>query len=256
MPRMAPGKKPLKALALLTAGWLGSMNAAALTLDPASCPSPDPEGKAYIAVGTAVLRLPVRELVISDDPPAWVTFPRPPQPEEPRGCKGNPLPQLTLIQAFQFEAWQAKTSRRSPLTQLRLIGALPAYYGLRLDQAHTQSCRLLPGRIRLGNGLEGCIPLRKPSDRHVAGSGSYQAPHSVYPLPMGQLFTASCIPSAGGLKVKCTVSYRLEENLAVSYEFDTDDLPLENLMDFDRQLSADIMAAIVHEYPWPQRTEQ
>lgn len=256
MPRMAPGKDLLKALPLLAAWGLGCTTASALTLDLDNCPDPDPEGKAYIAVGTAVLRLPIRELVVSDSPPSWVVFPSPPHPEEPLGCKGNPLPQLTLIQAFQFEAWQAKTPRRSVLTQLRLIGILPSYYGLRLDQAHIQSCRLLPGRVRLDNGLEGCIPPRTPSDQHAAGSGSYQAPHSIYPLPLDQLFTASCIPSAGGLRVRCTVSYRLVENLAVSYEFDTNDLPLENLMDFDRQLSVDIAAAIVHDYPWLQRTEQ
>jgi len=253
---MAAGKNLTKVMAILVLSLLGNIEARALSLDLDHCPQPDPEGKAYIAVGTAVLRLPVRTLLVVDNPPSGIVFPRPPHPEEPQGCKGNPLPQLTLIQAFQFEAWHAQTKRRSPLKQLRLIGDLPSYVGLHLDEAHVESCRVLRERVRLGNGLEGCLPVRKASDRHVPGSGSNQAPRTVYALPFGQLFTASCIPSAGGIRVACTVSYRVATNLAVTYKFDTTDLPLEQVIEFDRQLSSQIKSAIVPDYPWSQRIEQ
>lgn len=256
VPRMAIEKSLFKTLSIIAVSLLSSVEAAALTLDLDHCTEPDPEGKAYIAVGTTVLRLPIRELLVVDDPPSWVRTPQPPRSDEPHGCKGNPLPQTTLIQAFQFDAWRANTTRSSPLTQLRLIGDLPKYVGLHLDKAHTESCRVLLGRVKLESGMEGCTPAKNDLEQSAVGVGSYQAPHSLYPLPFGQLFTASCIPSAGATQVKCTVSYRLTKNLALTYQFKTTDLPLEQLIDFDRQLSAAIKASIVPDYPWTQWTEK
>jgi hypothetical protein len=71
--------------------------------------------------------------------------------------------------------------------------------------------------------------------------------------PLGQPLAILCSPnmSAGADDHVCEISYRLDTDVGVWYEFQTSVMPLTAVIDFDRELRRRIAEAEVSDYWWP-----
>ena len=74
-----------------------------------------------------------------------------------------------------------------------------------------------------------------------------------YTGPLGQPLAILCNPnmSAGANDYLCEISYRLDHDVGVWYEFHTSLVPLSGLIGFDRELRRRIAEAEVSDYWWP-----
>ncbi|QLF93818.1 hypothetical protein HW090_11660 [Pseudomonas sp. ABC1] len=225
--------------------------ALAMEFEPEKCPDPDPEGKAYLSLGETVLRVPIRTLNITHAPYADSPLPSPPDASQPLGCAGNPLAQQSLIIDFSFSAWLSdrKTPSAASLREFRLIRAEPDFYGISQRPSYNPGCDRLPRRERLSNGLYGCLPNKDPERPDRDESGTYRIDTQNYAMPYGQTFIVECMPDIPQ-GVVCSVDYKVLPTVNLVYRFSTDRMPLEDVVEFDRMLRAQIEASVVADYKW------
>ncbi|QLF93819.1 hypothetical protein HW090_11665 [Pseudomonas sp. ABC1] len=231
--------------------------ALAMEFEPEKCPDPDPEGKAYLSLGETVLRVPIRTLNIPHAPYADSPLPSPPDASQPLGCVGNPLAQQSLIIDFSFSAWLSdrKTPSAASLREFRLIRAEPDFYGLSQGSFYVSGCDLFPRRVRLGNGLQGCLPNKNPEHPDRDEVGRYRLDPQDYVMPFGQTFVMGCSPDIPR-GVVCSVDYKVLPTVNLVYRFSTDRMPLEDVVEFDRMLRAQIEASVVPDYKWRLNEDQ
>jgi hypothetical protein len=74
-----------------------------------------------------------------------------------------------------------------------------------------------------------------------------------YAGPLGQPLAIFCNPamSAQAADYACEISYRLNQDVGLWYDFRTSLIPLSRLIDFDRELRRRIAEAEVPDYWWP-----
>jgi hypothetical protein len=75
-----------------------------------------------------------------------------------------------------------------------------------------------------------------------------------YTGPFGQPLAVLCNPnmSADADDYSCELSYRLDQDVILWYDFRTSLIPLSGLIDFDRELRRRIAEAEVPNYGWPR----
>ncbi|OEC33664.1 hypothetical protein SAMN05216600_11910 [Pseudomonas cuatrocienegasensis] len=240
-------------LACLQAGQVG-----AVVFEPEKCPEPDPEGKAYLSLGEAVLRVPLRTLNITSAPlPDW-PLPTPPDASQPPGCSGHPLAKQGVMTDFAITAWLR--DRKQPSTsQLRSIGLSrarrdsyerPGWFQS-AENYYALACERRPKRVSLSNGLQGCLVTDGPENDYVGRKevGVYRADPKAYEMPLGQTFIVDCMPDIPAGAV-CDVDYKVLPTVNLRYRFNTKFIPLEEVIEFDRMLREQIEQAVVTDYKW------
>jgi hypothetical protein len=247
--------------------------------DPAKC-TQDAHGKRYIVLGAdifAILPDPAFLAGASYLGPKCLLIP--PNPNDPLGCPGNPN-QLSLtfpIKAVlpnlaEVQKKDGIEGRRLGLFSMRGCGVealkaanseIPQVY--RDHPYLSKATCALPGvTITFEKGAEICrwglagglLWPKTMGTRPDPIATSFNAYPPRYSTPLGYPFRVHC-----GVKYMgpCTVLLEAAPNgLVMGYEFFpalslfTPDY-LDRIIDYDRQLWAAVNAAIVPDYPWPQR---
>jgi hypothetical protein len=236
-----------KVLVLLSA----TQCAQAIEFFPQSCKVKDPEGLTYIALGTTVFRLPIVRMSLTF-PPAF-DAPRltAPDPDEPLGCPNNPFQQQNLMFPFGFDVWLKDRPEPSGslLREISLIASPADYWGIRYEEFYPDYCKLFPRRKKLSNGLSGCLPPENPRLRGGEEVGRYLVDKQVYSAPFDKEFAISCSPDVPD-GTKCVLSYKILAEVNIFYAFVTTNLRLEDSIEFDKVLRADVLRAVVPDYKW------
>jgi hypothetical protein len=231
----------------------------AIQYNSAKC-SENPGGMIYVAAGHHVYHQPFENLryVHSVSLETAAGLPVAPRPSQPRGCPDHPLRGM----GFKFGPFSDVTKPGVAETAIgalvQLIEVDPAawwdtYERHSLSRAnacaaeHATGIETAPGltvcrpAAATSSGRPGRLPLVAIVDsRHHAG-------------PLGQPLAILCSPntSAGADDHVCEMSYRLDTDVGVWYEFHTSVMPLSGVIDFDRELRRRIAEAEVSDYWWP-----
>ncbi|MFK0096303.1 hypothetical protein [Pseudomonas sp. NPDC090592] len=225
--------------------------APAAEFSPQACKVKDPEGLTYIALGKAVLRLPITQLAMTHAL-AFDSEPLPPRdPDEPQGCPNNPLQQQSLILNFGFDNWLKDRKRPSTLLleEIRLIASPTDYWGIRYEDMHSAQCKVFSRRKHLSNGLVGCLPPKTAENSDSEDAGSYTVSKEIYHAPFDKVFAISCLPSVPK-GTRCNVSYKILPSVNLVYTFLTATIKLEDAIDLDRQIRDSVWHAVVPNYKW------
>jgi hypothetical protein len=234
-----------------------------IELDPAQCHT-STDGTLYVALGQHVFRWPLADLPIFRKlrPPQDTNGgPNPPDPEEPRGCAGNPYP----VQAITFD--MAADGTRLAAEK----GDEPAaVVGIFLTPIPVEDWRAslkfrdnffrlvcLEGATHMPQGLVRCS-IRKVIDvpqkkwNKIPRTAMYfKAPPDIYAAPLGGTFYISC-PAVP--EFLCSVDYALHEEgesyVELYYEFLRTRLQVSRFPEFDQTLRAMLAAAEVKDFVW------
>ena len=244
---------------------------------PASCPT-DQGGAVFVAYGAWVVRLqagPTLEFRARGEgeqrkyPPALT----PPEPDQPLGCRGNPV----QVRAFEIQVHD-KFEGASALRDAELPYSAQAIGGGRFDLAENyvgddeyeheikdrlcKDARKLGVVIELENGLTECV--RRPFDQPMPETGTrppedwgrgYIARPGEYTVPSGAPFMVLCRKIVESTTyLSCGVRYELQPGLPFSYGFRRHKMPTPDFTDFvalDRILRAAFAETVLRDYEWP-----
>ena len=242
--------------------------------DAATCKT-DAKGKLYIALGQYVLAVPfLKKDVYLLDPVLPKARRLAPDPTEPEGCPGNPSQQRSF--AFHFgsqlgdiEGGNPNSAHREAPTWLTLYEVWNP--DLRADRDHSEwfgenaglaklVCARATIRETLPNGLAACRVKPIDNSRVEDWGASYISDPSVYATPLGRPFIVDCGPGLySGIMGHCRVGYSIAHGLAVGYEFQPylgpSPIPIDHIVEFDREIRTQIDAATVKDFIWPKQED-
>jgi hypothetical protein len=242
--------------------------------NPAACKT-DAKEHLYIALGRHVLAVPFlkRSTYVLD--PVLPKARRPaPDPLEREGCPGNPSQQNSFAFKFGSPIVDLTNSDSNSMgigipTSVTLYEASrpPSWKGAYQwpgedDGLAKLMCAKAAIREELPNGLMACRVRPNTESRLEDWGTSYVAKPSIYTTPLGRRFTVDCGPGlySGPPISKCRVGYAISMDLAVSYEFQPylgpSPIPIDRIVEVDRNIRAQIDAAIVKEFFWPDHGEE
>ncbi|MFZ0692698.1 MAG: hypothetical protein WAN51_00850 [Alphaproteobacteria bacterium] len=195
---------------------------------------------------------------------------QPPDPTEPEGCPGNP--QQLSSYSFAYYSDDRTPDGKSPDAQPR-PQLMRLFRTLRGDARPSPDDPQRPGELaqqgaakkRCEVGTIGEEPsigmtvcrIKPNSERHVADwTASYLTFPNVYTPPLGKPFVVNCDGDSFTLAIDgCDVTYTIAPGLGIAYEFQpyrgTDAIPIEHIIEFDRNLRAQIEADRLKEYKRP-----
>ncbi|MDE8741025.1 hypothetical protein PZA20_04245 [Pectobacterium polaris] len=245
-------------IAILFSGLAFSQSSeASFTFDPQKCQAPDPEGKAYVALRDTVFHISIDQLSILHDPVLrdGETLPLPPDPSEPLGCKGNPLSQQSLLFSRNFNGKlgdRPDWPKAWPLQKFQLFSSTPDHWGLRWHMLYDKMCETRPKQTGLVPNMTACLYEKNPErpDRYdVEEAGSWLIDPEVYSAPFNQRFAIFCgFAISGG--ADCKVDYKIFPSVNLHYAFTPKELPLTEVINFDKHLRTELEQSVVKNYPW------
>lgn len=218
----------------------------------------NPQRMIYVALGRHVYRQPAENLKyvhgISLETAAGL--PIPPRRAEPEGCPDHPLRGI----AFKF----------GPFSDIAAPGIAEAGTGglvqlIEIDpyswwDTHERYALGGAGVCRTGDRSEMapnmtiCRPVG-PRSAGPSGHSSFAAiiDSRYYAGPLDQPLAVLCSSGSSNHADDqvCEISYRLERNVGVWYQFETSLIPLSHIVDFDRELRRRIAQAEIADYGWP-----
>ena len=240
--------------------------------DPASCAT-GAEGTVTVAFGRTVFQLLIDDLrfIRGLPPEARAEDPDAPDPTQPVGCPDNPL----RVPAFTIgyppdavrESRPDQPLRLDWLVHLDWLTLFPA------DSSHwgpssnsqlwfARVCQRYGLREVLENGLVVCT-VRPDPPRDATISPDDWPYYVQLPLeeafgPYGGMATVQCRWGFGYLggpsgANRCDADYRITEALHVRYRFQPRNLPISDLIAFDRELRAWIASVHVEDFVWPDQ---
>ncbi|MBV8835251.1 MAG: hypothetical protein JO000_01820 [Alphaproteobacteria bacterium] len=210
----------------------------------------------YVAVGRHVFRQPAGNLeyVHGVSLETAAGLPIPPRLSDPEGCPDHPLRGV----GFKFAPF-ADVESREPrnadigiaiqLIEIDFSSWWDTYerYALAGGNGCGPHDRIgpeaVPGMIVCWSTTNG--PVRA-SFAAIVDSQSYRAPHE---RPLAVLCNSD--QSSQGDDYLCEISYRLDGNVGVWYEFSLSLIPLSGIIDFDKELRRRLAAAEIADYGWP-----
>jgi hypothetical protein len=234
----------------------------------------------YVAAGRHVYHQPLENLRyvhgLSLDTAAGL--PIPPRRAEPEGCPDHPLRGV----GFKFGPF---SDVNNPGTAETAIGGLVQLIEIdpasswdtheRYSLSNPGSCpagdrgasEMTPGEMTHGEvttgemtfgemtpGLTVCWSAAAGSaDRGKRSPFVALVDSRHYTGPLGQPLAVLCNPnmSADADDYSCELSYRIDRDVILWYDFRTSLIPLSGLIDFDRELRRRIAQAEVPDYGWP-----
>ncbi|WP_143279367.1 hypothetical protein [Bradyrhizobium ottawaense] len=190
---------------------------------------------------------------------------RVPNPEEPKGCFGNPLQSgsyalftpailskggqlASFASALQLLSLHSiDTTRQKPDTIW--MGEASA-----LGLAESV-CKSPTVQEDLPNGMSVCRV--RPNDPTIAQgewSATYRAGPEIYTTPMNRPFVVNC-HSGSGSRWPCDVTYEIMPHLGVTYrlfpQLNGNSAPIDHVIEIDKSIRATFAESIVKDYPWP-----
>ena len=234
--------------------------------DPSKCKT-EAHGKLYIALDHYVLAMPISGAILVGDiyPEMGIRRLEAPNPAEPEGCPGNPW----QLESYEFDyssgSLSEKSGNQNSNTRFGPIGvtliAQPAeashHSSGELQQTIADSvCNNATRHDTLINGLAACRVKPDKDVRVEDWAASFAAPPNVYSAPLHERFVVNCGPRLFTEPIShCDVSYAVNAGFVVSYRFQPyigpSAIPLEHIIQFDKSLRAQIEAALVKDYRWP-----
>jgi hypothetical protein len=227
--------------------------------DSAKC-STSPEGMIYVAAGRHVYQQPFENLKYVHGVSRETTagLPVPPRPSQPGGCPDHPLRGM----GFKFGPFSDVAHPDAAETAIsgfiQLIEIDPSSWWdthERYSLSRSNSCAAAGWRGTGSTpGLTVCWSAAAgPADRRDRSPFVAIVDPQHYTGPLGQPLAIFCNPnmSADANDYACEMSYRLDRDLGVWYEFRTSLIPLSGVIDFDRELRRRIAEAEVSDYWWP-----
>lgn len=243
--------------------------------DPSTC-KVEAHDMFYIALGRNVLAVPNSGTIMIDPVPEAERLP-PPDPAEPEGCAANPQQLSSYAFLYYLEAQlnakrgiaQATHPGPDRLALYRTVhgDSVPSpdsvQWGgerLQLEEAW-QACQNATLREELTNGLTVCRKKTGEEEVHIEDwRAVYTALPEVYTTPFGKAFIIGCNAMSFSYPIggDCTVAYTVKLGLGLSYSFrryhGPRAMPIDQVIEFDRSLRAQIEAALVKDYAWPERS--
>ena len=231
----------------------------AIQYNSAKCAS-NPDGMIYVAAGRHVYHQPFENLryVHGVSLETAAGLPMPPRPWQPKGCPDHPLRGM----GFKFGPFSDVANPEAAETAIgglvQLIEIDPSSWWdthERYSLSNSGSCAAEPSRgTEMAPGLTVCRPAAAISaDRRSRLRLSRLSIPGTIPVRSVNPWRSLCNPnmSADADDYVCEISYRLDQDLGVWYEFRTSLIPLSGLIDFDRELRRRIAEAEVSDYWWP-----
>lgn len=213
----------------------------------------------YVAAGRHVYQQPFGNLryVHGVSLETAAGLPIPPRPWQPKGCPDHPLRGT----GFEFGPFSDVTDPASAETAtggfVHLIEADPAswwdtYQRYSLSSSNTCVASPATGADTIP-GMTVCRSAAAASDRRKRAPFAAIVDPQHYAGPLGQPMAILCNPDMSTVADDhaCEISYRLDQEIGLWYEFRTSRLPLSGLIAFDRELRRRIAEAEVPEYGWP-----
>lgn len=236
-----------------------------LTFDPKLCKEGERD-KIYVSLGRYVFPMEYAEqqAVVYDPllPHESRRVLRPPNPEEPKGCFGNPLQsgsyalftpailakggqlvsfasalQLLTLHSIDRSGQKADTIWMGEASQLGIAGS---------------TCRQSAIREELPNGMSVCRV--RPNDSTIPQEewgATYTARPGVYETPTNRAFVVNC----SGTRFPCDIAYEVTHDVCVSYRlfphYKGSSAPIDRIIEIDQSIRTTISASIVRDYPWP-----
>jgi hypothetical protein len=219
----------------------------------------DPRGMIYIAAGRHVYHQPFENLkYVHGVSLETAGLPMPPQPWQPKGCPDHPLRGT----GFKFSPFSDVSS---PESATATVGGVIQLLEIdssswwdtheRYSLASHGSCAAEPSSgTEPAPALTMCWPVAADSaDRRSRAPFAATVDPQQYASPLGQPLAILCNPDLSGDVdgYACEISYRLDQDVGVWYEFRTSRIPLSGVISFDRELRRRIAEAEVPDYGWP-----
>jgi hypothetical protein len=222
--------------------------------------SSNPHGMIYVAAGRHVYHLPFENLryVHGVSFETAARLPVPPRPSEPNGCPDHPLRGI----GFKFSPFSDVTHPAPAETEIGGFVQLVEIDPSSSWDTYERYALSNPDTCAAGDwsatgttpGLTMCWPAAaRSADRSIRFPFAAIVDPQRYAGPLGQPLAILCSPnrSAGADDYACEISYRLDQDLIVWYDFRTSFIPLSGLIDFDRELRRRIAEAEIPDYGWP-----
>ena len=263
LPRHPTLHRTIQAIGAVVVSVVASLSAGSpsradvIQYNSAKC-SDNPHGMIYVAAGRHVYYQPFENLryVHGVSLETAAGLPVAPRPSQPRGCPDHPLRGM----GFKFGPFSDVTRPGPAETAIsglvELVEVDPAAWWDTYER-HSLSNRCAaghPGGVETAPGLTLCWPASTvSSDRPGRLPFAALVDPRHHAGPLGQPLAILCNPnmSAGADDYVCEISYRLDHDLGVWYEFHTSLVPLSGLIGFDRELRRRIAEAEVSDYWWP-----
>lgn len=235
---------------------------APVTYDPAKCKQ-DAQGMVYFALGSTVFRMPYQQplFIGGMGPKEEATLPKRPDPSELEGCPGNPIKGSSYTFAYRYE--QLVKNKQNPNLSmspdvLSIVYVPPEDRGYLGNQDTWENDfeRVRQESKTCDELISGLIACRRPSADPAEQGGmewsAYQAKAGVYDTPLGRRFTVSCMdvfPSGG--QRQCKIAYIYAANIYIHYKFHRNNLPISEIINYDRSLRKKLEDMQVQNYAWP-----
>ena len=225
--------------------------------DPSQCQT-SANGALYVALGRHVFKWPVDNLPMFEElkPPLdAIGGPIPPNPEEPRGCPGNPYPLEAIgVDLAADGTMLASTEANDAAVFAKILRLLPGQSWQPFVELHAEVFQsLCDGQPTMtSQGLMRCSSDKSTDpDRKSENQSQYithfRASPDLYADPFGNAFYIRCPDHR---PPQCQVDYALFDYVVLGYEFRPQQLSASKVVEFDRTLRTMVATAEVKDFVW------
>lgn len=173
---------------------------------------------------------------------------------QPAGCFENPISGRSFGFAFKPEnPEEYPPGTPFKVCRFSLITTKPGYWGT--QKSNEQRYKKIKEKYNwceeLDNGLVWCkaISQNHPENSAMWG-GVLKAKESVYRAPLDRPFIVGCLPKFANGYQQCDVTYNYTSRLRVTYRFSLDEMPILEIIEFDKALRMNLEQMKVGDYPW------
>lgn len=225
--------------------------------DPPQCGTEDAED-IYISIFHDVFRLPyamISQIKIIPLEAGGDLLPYPPNPLAPPGCFANPIRAKFVrmnVRLREILPATALPDAPMPVVGLAILPPTVSWQQLHEDN-FDRLCATKDHPVIIETtpeGLKRCAVKtgqRPPYDLEA----SYRASPDLYATPFGEPFIIRTGHEPLLYGGDSQIDYKIDDEVSLYYQFWLKDLPIQNVLDFDRALRAKIEDARVKNYVWP-----
>lgn len=225
--------------------------------EPPQCGAED-AGQIYVSLWHDVFRLSyatIDEIRIIPLELGGDLLPYPPNPLAPSGCFANPIRAKYVRLKFNLHELLPGSPLPDAAIPVLGLGIMPPEVSWQKvhEEGFDMLCATKDHPVIIDTtpeGLQRCAVKTGQMPPHDL-EASYKAPADLYATPFGESFiirTGRGPLLYGG---DSQIDYKIDDEVALYYQFWLKDLPIKDVLDFDRALRAKIEAARVKDYVWP-----
>ena len=203
----------------------------------------------YVTLYGEVFQIPTDHLhgIASLSPDEENCVPQALDPDEPLGCRDNPLPgsrfdiSIPAPEGMVFQSPDDTEIRNPedviPVRRLAIRAVRPGFYGMQDSNIRAVERACENGEVQfLDDQIKEC--LFRPSNEDLFNrdqwNGGYITRNSIYNVPSGEPFVVDCI--LDWPVRNCSVSYKLLDTVNITYSIDIRRVDPTNFIDVDRAI--------------------